>query len=118
MKECICGERRLRFQKTEEPFRSSDNLHKMYRQLQLIHLLILDAIAYILIPLHGVFSIIIVYCNTTLFRKWNEMDATTKGILMGWILTSCGAVFLILKGCGGFGEMSKKVLTSIKTKSK
>jgi len=103
-------------QMTISAFRTFDNIQTAYRQLEIIHVIAMDFVAFIFVPFMLLVGQFIVYCNYTMIRYWKSLDSAIFLNLGTW---SFMATFSMLVGLEVFAMMhnrGRKILRSMKHK--
>lgn len=92
--ECICSSdrpsitRKLKFQRASPLFKEYRNLQQYLVQLQILHVNFMYVFSILFLPIYMIGSNIALFCNYTLIKHINTIDATNAGVLVIWSLTA------------------------------
>jgi len=118
LKEFICrrdgDDRPLKFQKACKAFRAPENITMLYRRVQILNILLLDIVSPIILPLLGVVSYMIIYCNFSLIKHWRGMETSINVILAFWAAAGMIGPLVVLTVGSSLYNLTQRALTSMR----
>lgn len=95
-------------------FRSFANIRFHYTQLEILQICFLDIFGVLYVPVNIIATNLALFCNYTLIKRWEELDAAGATILIIWSTLSFIGPPMIYGIVGSLRNLGVKVLLSMK----
>lgn len=110
------SKRIIKSHQTSKGFREFETIKYYYLQLEILHIVWLDIVAIIFMPMNMVTNNVALFCNFNLIRDWQNINFSNAFVLLVWSVFSSVAVLVCFGFLGDIRSKGKRVLMSMRGK--